>query len=63
MWTSRCLPGIVGSAMLGMLTLSEVAPARDVVVQLAGHELADVLLCFLGGAADVRGQDHVRQAA
>jgi hypothetical protein len=33
------------------------------VDELAGHELADVLLRLLGGAADVRGEDHVGQAA
>src|SRR5450830_264077 len=32
-----------------------------VVAELAGDELADVALRFLGRAADVRGEDHVRQ--
>src|SRR6202012_4395615 len=36
---------------------------RLVVGQLARDELADVLLGLLGRAADVRGQDDVRQAA
>src|ERR1700735_598634 len=33
----------------------------DIVVQLPGDELADVLLRLLGRAADVRGEDDVRQ--
>src|SRR6266550_1665345 len=35
----------------------------DEVAELAGHEASDVLLGLLGRAADVRGQDDVRQSA
>ena len=36
---------------------------RDVIAQLAGDEPPDVLLGLLRASSDVRGQDHVRQAA
>ena len=35
----------------------------DEVAELAGDETADVLLRLLGGPADVRREDHVREAA
>ena len=47
----------------GQVDAERGRPGRHVVGELARHELADVLLRFLRGAAHVRGEDHVRQPA
>ena len=57
------MPACCGSATLGRLTLSVVLPSRTKWRQLVRHEVADVGLRLLGGPADVRGEDDVRQAA
>ena len=55
----RLRPGV----RVGRLTDSDVLPLVHVVAELAADEPADVLLRLLGRAADVRGEDHVGQAA
>ena len=62
-WISRCAPARSARARLGQVDTQRGAAQPDVVAQLARDEPTDVLLGLLRAAADVRGQDDVRQPA
>ena len=59
----RNAPAGCGGATSGRFTESAVPPAGDEPEQLVRDEVPDLLLRLLRGAADVRGEDDVVEAA